>query len=103
MKTKSFPTLLLTFSLSVFIYSLSSCESTSETKTKPTYKIGYMICNSPKETDDRFKVFTAYLGHKLDVNFEMEMIDTTQFMKALDNLHFTHTNSLLYIMMNEFH
>jgi phosphonate transport system substrate-binding protein len=68
----------------------------------PTYKIGYMICNSRKETNSRFKPFTAYLSKKLGVNFEMEAIDTTDFTKKIDSLDFTHTNSLLYIMMNRY-
>lgn len=66
---------------------------------RPTYRIGYMICNSEPETLDRFLPLTAYLSQKLGVNFEAEAIDTIQFMKEVDRLDFTHTNSLLYIMM----
>ncbi|RJX23550.1 MAG: phosphate/phosphite/phosphonate ABC transporter substrate-binding protein [Desulfobulbus sp.] len=68
----------------------------------PTYRIGYMICNSEKETLDRFLPLTKYLGEKLGVNFEAVAIDTTDFMKEVDTLDFTHTNSLLYIMMHRF-
>ena len=90
---------------------LSACNQSSPDKAKtpnikkadlPTYKIGYMICNSRKETNARFKPFTAYLSKKLGVNFEMEAIDTTDFTKKVDSLDFTHTNSLLYIMMNRY-
>ncbi|MDA8098706.1 MAG: phosphate/phosphite/phosphonate ABC transporter substrate-binding protein [Nitrospiraceae bacterium] len=64
------------------------------------YRIGYMICNSEQETLHRFKPLTAYLEKKLGVRLEMQAIDTTDFTKAVDTLDFTHTNSLLYIMMH---
>jgi len=67
---------------------------------KPTYRIGYMICNSEQETLDRFLPFTAYLSQKLGVNFEAAAIDTIKFMQEVDGLDFTHSNSLLYIMMH---
>jgi phosphate/phosphite/phosphonate ABC transporter binding protein len=83
----------------------SACNSAPQKDAKPTgptYKIGYMICNSEKETIRRFSAFNAYLSKALNANFEMQAIDTTQFMNEIDTLHFTHTNSLLYIMMNQF-
>jgi phosphonate transport system substrate-binding protein len=80
---------------------LVSCSSPSS-DTLPTYRIGYMICNSEKETLDRFLPLTKYLGEKLGVKFEAVAIDTNDFMKEVDNLDFTHTNSLLYIMMHRF-
>lgn len=78
-----------------------SCSPQAADK-RPTYRIGYMICNSEKETLDRFLPLTKYLGEKLGVNFEAVAIDTNDFMKEVDNLDFTHTNSLLYIMMQRF-
>lgn len=78
-----------------------SC-SPQDADKRPTYRIGYMICNSEKETLDRFLPLTKYLGEKLGVNFEAVAIDTNDFMKEVDNLDFTHTNSLLYIMMQRF-
>ena len=69
---------------------------------RPTYRIGYMICNSKQETLDRFLPLTKYLGEKLGVKFEAVAIDTNDFMKEVDTLDFTHTNSLLYIMMQRF-
>jgi len=72
-------------------------------KDLPTYKIGYMVCNSENETNARFRPLTAYLSKKLNANFEMKAIDTTAFISELDTLDFTHTNSLLYIIMNRFH
>lgn len=69
---------------------------------RPTYKIGYMICNSEKETLRRFIPFSKYLGDKLGVNFETVAIDTINFTKEIDKLDFTHTNSLLYVILNRF-
>src|SRR5512135_1651571 len=80
---------------------LVSC-STSSNDQLPTYRIGYMICNSQQETLDRFLPLTKYLGEKLGVKFEAVAIDTNDFMKEVDKLDFTHTNSLLYIMMHRF-
>jgi len=68
----------------------------------PTYRIGYMICNSEKETLDRFLPLTKYLGEKLGAKFEMIPIHTNEYMREVDKLDFTHTNSLLYIMMHRF-
>lgn len=87
------------FCLSLFF--LISCSS-SPPENLPTYRIGYMICNSEKETLDRFLPLTKYLGEKLGVNFEAVAIHTNEFMKHVDTLDFTHTNSLVYIMMQRF-
>lgn len=90
---------------------VTSCNSTSSDSSKavtvdrsklPTYKIGYMICNSENETNARFQAFTEYLSQQLNANFTMAAIDTTNFIKEVENLDFTHTNSLLYIIMNRF-
>jgi phosphonate transport system substrate-binding protein len=77
-----------------------SCEPSGETPAPRTYRIGYMICNSEQETLHRFKPMTAYLSSKLGVQFEIRAIDTVDFMKEADHLDFTHTNSLLYIMLH---
>ncbi len=93
----------LTYILILFL--ITSCSSTApekNTKELPTYRIGYMICNSEKETLDRFLPFTKYLSEKMNVNFEMSAIDTINFTKEVENLDFTHTNSLLYIMLKRF-
>jgi phosphonate transport system substrate-binding protein len=83
------------------LFFVVSC-STPPAEEKPTYRIGYMICNSEQETLDRFQPLTKYLGEKLGVNFEMVPIHTNEYIKEVDNLDFTHTNSLLYIMMHRF-
>ena len=82
---------------------LISCSSPQQKQDLPTYKIGYMICNSEQETLDRFVPFTAYLSKKLGVNFEPIAIDTINFTQEIDNLDFTHTNSLLYVILKRFH
>jgi phosphonate transport system substrate-binding protein len=61
-----------------------------------------MICNSEKETLERFNPLTKYLGEKLGAKFEMVPIHTNEYIREVDNLDFTHTNSLLYIMMHRF-
>jgi phosphonate transport system substrate-binding protein len=83
-------------------FALISCNTSeppqeSQKKELPTYRIGYMICNSEKDTLDRFVPFTAYLSKKMGVNFEPVAIDTINFTREMENLDFTHTNSLLYL------
>ena len=68
----------------------------------PIYRIGYMICNSEEETLKRFTPLTTYLSKELGVNFEAVAIDTLNFAQEIENLDFTHTNSLLYIMYHRF-
>jgi phosphonate transport system substrate-binding protein len=89
--------------LLIVLFSACSKQDHAERKAdRPTYKIGYMICNSEKETLHRFIPFSKYLGDKLGVNFETVAIDTINFTKEIDKLDFTHTNSLLYIILNRF-
>ncbi|RJQ45880.1 MAG: phosphate/phosphite/phosphonate ABC transporter substrate-binding protein [Nitrospiraceae bacterium] len=82
------------------LFLVVSCTQTATKDDKKTYKIGYMICNSEQETLHRFRPFTAYLSRKLGVQFEAMAIDTSDFTKHLDEMDFTHTNSLLYVIMN---
>jgi ABC-type phosphate/phosphonate transport system substrate-binding protein len=86
-------------------FALASCSSSKPQQEKelPKYRIGYMICNSEKETLERFVPFTAFLSKKMGVNFEPVVIDTINFTREMDNLDFTHTNSLLYVILNRFH
>ncbi|MBU0730541.1 MAG: phosphate/phosphite/phosphonate ABC transporter substrate-binding protein [Proteobacteria bacterium] len=96
---------MIRFLLTVFLTMtiLSACTPQAPTsQEKPTYKIGYMICDSEKETLARFLPLTKYLSKKMGVNFEAVTIDTINFPNEVENLDFTHTNSLLYIMMHRF-
>ncbi len=87
----------------VTAFFLLSCQGHAEKPSSRTYTIGYMICNSEQETLSRFKPLTAYLSKKLGVHFEIKAIDTTDFSKEVGNLDFTHTNSLLYVIMHRNH
>lgn len=68
---------------------------------KPTVKIGYMNCNSEEETKSRFLPITRYLSEKVGVNFVAVPVDTHDFEKRFKSgeFAFTHTNSLLYIIL----
>ncbi len=97
MRIKPFLMLLaVLFSSGVFL----SCQQTAPLKT---IRIGYMICNSEQETLERFRPLTEYLGKKLGVKAEAVAIDTVDFTRKVEGLDFTHTNSLLYIILNRFH
>ena len=89
--------------LFLILAAVACSSSTDKAQDRPTYKIGYMICNSEKETLERFIPFSKHLGDKLGVNFETIAIDTINFTREIDKLDFVHTNSLLYLMLNRFH
>ena len=91
------------FLILILLFFVVSCNSPSAREEKRTYRVGYMVCNSKEETLHRFAPLTEYLGKKLGVNFEAVTIDTMDFTKEVGNLDFTHTNSLLYIIMNRNH
>jgi phosphonate transport system substrate-binding protein len=93
------------FLLILTCLAITACSSSTPQKETelPTYRIGYMICNSEKDTLDRFVPFTAYLSQNMGVNFEPVAIDTINFTREMGNLDFTHTNSLLYVILNRFH
>lgn len=91
----------ITFFITAGIF-LSCQQSPSAIDAGKTIKVGYMICNSKEETLERFRPLTVYLGEKLGVNIEAVAIDTVDFTKQVENLDFTHTNSLLYIILNRF-
>ncbi len=89
--------------LILLLFFVLSCERPTGKDSTRTYTIGYMICNSEQETLNRFRPLTAYLSRKLGVNFRIRAIDTVDFSKEVSTLDFTHTNSLLYIMMHRNH
>lgn len=66
-------------------------------------KIGYMLCNSEQETTQRFLPLTKYLSDKVGVDFVMVPVDTHDFEKRFKagEFQFTHTNSLIYIVLHE--
>lgn len=87
--------------LCLFLFT-ASCKQDTVAPAKPTYRIGYMICNSEEETMARFAPLTEFLAQRLGVNFEPVAIDTLNFSEHVNQLDFTHTNSLLYIAMHRF-
>lgn len=87
----------------LIIFPLFSCQRPSGKEEQRVYTIGYMICNSEQETLHRFKPLTAYLSKKLGISFHIKAIDTVDFTKEVDKLDFTHTNSLLYVIMHRNH
>lgn len=89
--------------LILLLVPLFSCRSGQVKEEQRTCTIGYMICNSEQETLHRFKPLTEYLGRKLGVRFEMKAIDTVDFTREAEKLDFTHTNSLLYVIMHRNH
>lgn len=78
---------------------LSACKEQS----RQVVKIGYMNCNNEQETKHRFVPLTRYLSDKVGVEFVMVPVDTHDFEKRFNQgeFAFTHTNSLLYIVLKE--
>jgi len=86
----------------LFILSLLLLTSCKEQGRK-VVKIGYMNCNNEQETRHRFVPLTRYLSDKVGVEFVMVPVDTHDFEKRFKagEFAFTHTNSLLYIILKE--
>lgn len=86
---------LITFTLAT----LTSCREQS----RKVVKIGYMNCNNEQETKHRFVPLTRYLSDKVGVEFVMVPVDTHDFEKRFNQgeFAFTHTNSLIYIILKE--
>jgi phosphonate transport system substrate-binding protein len=88
--------------LTVLIMSLTLLSSCKE-QSRKVVKIGYMNCNNEQETKQRFVPLTRYLSDKVGVEFVMVPVDTHDFEKRFNQgeFAFTHTNSLLYIVLKE--
>jgi len=72
---------------------------------RPTFRIGYMICNALSETRERFAPLTAYLSEATGARFEPVYLDTMDVEGAFSRgeLDFTHTNSILYVILHKRH
>lgn len=70
---------------------------------RPVLKIGYMVCNSERETEQRFLPLTRYLSEKVGVDFMPVLVDTQDFEKRFKAGEFAlaHSNSLIYIILKE--
>jgi len=79
---------------------LSAC---NDSVSRRKMRIGYMNCNSEKETVKRFGPLTTWLSQELDADFEMIPVDTQEFVErfAAGEFEFTHSNSLLYIILKK--
>ncbi|MDU0459949.1 MAG: phosphate/phosphite/phosphonate ABC transporter substrate-binding protein [Geobacteraceae bacterium] len=99
MTTKRIFHLLLVFTL---LLTMAGCKSEGK---RQVVKIGYMLCNSEQETTERFQPLTRYLSDKTGVDFVMVPVDTNDFDKRFKNgeFTFTHTNSILYVILRENH
>ncbi len=86
--------------LTFVVFLLAGCKNAGK---RPVLKIGYMICNSEQETLQRFLPLTRYLSEKVGVDFVAVPVDTQDFDKRYKagEFAFTHSNSLLYIILKE--
>jgi phosphonate transport system substrate-binding protein len=86
--------------LSFILFSQSGCKGQG---SRPVLKIGYMICNSERETMERFLPLTRYLSEKAGVDFVAVPVDTQDFEARCKagEFAFTHSNSLIYIILKE--
>lgn len=86
--------------LIAIIFLVTGCKGDGK---RPVVKIGYMTCNSELETTERFTPLTKYLSDKVGVDFVMVPVDTNDFEKHFKNKEFafTHTNSVLYVILRE--
>lgn len=101
LKNQRLPNLLKVLLLLVAVLPwLSACHSSAE---RPQMKIGFMNCNSAKETLERFRPLTRYLSETLGIDFQAVPVDTQDFEErfAAGEFAFTHGNSLLYIILHK--
>lgn len=87
--------------LCILLFLLTACDQKTGQTGQTTVRIGYMNCNNEQETIARFLPITRYLSEKVGVNFEAVPVDTHDFEKRFKSgeFAFTHTNSLLYIIL----
>ncbi len=93
------------FNLSLLLFAtllLTGCEQAFD---GPALRIGYMNCNNKEETLRRFLPLTRYMEKKLGVRLEAVPVDTQEFDERFgkEKFAFTHTNSLLYVMLKKDH
>jgi ABC-type phosphate/phosphonate transport system substrate-binding protein len=91
-------TLLISSAICIVLL-MTGCEN----RHKPVVKIGFMICNSESETLQRFLPLTRYLSDKTGTEFVAVPVDTQDFERRFKagEFGFTHTNSLLYVILRE--
>lgn len=74
-----------------------------EERSGAVYRIGYMNCNTEPETMARFRPLTAYLSEATGLTFETVPVNTEDFEERFNKgeFVFTHSNSLLYVILKE--
>ena len=85
----------------VLIVSLVACKE--EVRSTQVYRIGFMNCNTEPETLARFRPLAAYLTDKTGLTFEAVPVNTEDFEERFNkgDFVFTHSNSLLYVILKE--
>lgn len=108
MKSISLPSLskcrfALTVLLLAVVLLLSACKDKGPSSSETVYRIGFMNCNTEPETIARFGPLTAYLTEKTGLKFQTVTVNTEDFEERFNQgeFAFTHTNSLLYIILKE--
>lgn len=94
----------LLFVVLLVLLSVAGCKDGRQSlTTAQPVKIGYMLCNSEAETRERFIPLTRYLSDKTGTRFEFVPVDTHEVEKRFTSgeFLFTHTNSLLYVILKE--
>ncbi len=92
----------------VLLLLLPACKGATS-KSKPAVsnekpiRIGFMICDSLKESEERFAPFTKYLSEKTGRKFEMILANTFKFEDLLKEkkVDFFHVNSIIAVLLNE--
>ncbi|KAF0220883.1 MAG: phosphate/phosphonate ABC transporter periplasmic component-like [Geobacteraceae bacterium] len=90
-------TLLLALTLTPLLF---GCDKVKE---RPVLRIGFMNCNNEQETLQRFLPLTRYLSRKVGVDFVAVPVDAHDLENRFKTgeFSFTHTNSLLYVILRE--
>jgi ABC-type phosphate/phosphonate transport system substrate-binding protein len=85
-----------------FIAFLSGCKVADKTEV---VKIGYLLCDSEKETIERFLPLTRYLTKKVGVEFALVPVEINEFEKRFKagEFSFARTNSYIYTLLRERH
>ena len=69
------------------------------------FKIGFLLCNSEKETVERFVPLTGYLTKKVGVEFRMVPVGINEFESRFKagEFSFVRTNSYIYTLLKQRH
>lgn len=93
----------LTVLLLTFVLFLAACKEKAPSSSATVYRIGFMNCNTEPETLARFRPLAAYLTETTGLTFEAVPVNTEDFEERFNKgeFAFTHSNSLLYVILKE--